>query len=577
MAAGEERDRVGPRCGGSRRAGKPRLSKQWETRVAEMSTERAPTIRDYLNLFRRRKWLIIQAVVLIPVVAVFLALRQQSLYEASSNVLLGQESQFAQLTGIPSVSGSEDPVRFAQTQAQLAQIPAVAALVLKAAHVSGNPYTFFQRAQITADPNTDLMTFSVTDHDPALAIRLVNAYAEEFTRYRRQLDTGAINQARRALQHRLRQLEVAGQGNSTLYADLSDRDQQLATMAAIQSANTAVVRQADAAAKIQPRPRKYAILGLMLGLAFGIGLALLWEALDTRIRSGDEIADKLRVPLLGRLPTPSRKLRSSDTLAMVADPSGGQGEAFRILRTNLDFVLLERKVKVLMITSAIEQEGKSTTIANLAIALARGGQRVTLVDLDLRRPYLDRFFRLEGRPGLTHVALGQVGMDEALVSIPLGLVPSDNESNGRGPRTNDSYGNSNAAHTAGFLHVLTAGAIPPDTGEFVGKQVVADILRDLSGRADIVLVDAPPLLRVGDALTLSAKVDALIIAARVNVLRRGMLNELMRMLEHLPAPVLGMVLTGADVEGGQYHRYSGYYRYYGRSHQEQKRVEESLT
>src|SRR5205823_1128448 len=154
---------------------------------------------------------------------------------------------------------------------------------------------------------------------------------------------------------------------------------------------------------------------VFIGVLLGIGLALLWETLDTRVRSAEDVSSKLRAPLLGRLPTPSRRIRNSDSLVMIEEPEGVQAEAFRMLRTNLEFARLERDAKTVMISSAIEQEGKSTTIANLAIAVARSGQRVALVDLDLRRPYLDRFFHLEGRPGIAHVALGQVSLDQALV------------------------------------------------------------------------------------------------------------------------------------------------------------------
>ena len=132
----------------------------------------------------------------------------------------------------------------------------------------------------------------------------------------------------------------------------------------------------------------------------GIGLAFLREALDTRVRSADEVGEKLGLPLLARVPEPPRKLRNSNRLVMQADPHGAQAEAFRTLRTNIEFVNLDVHARTIMITSAIQSEGKSTTAANLAIAFARMGKRVALVDLDLRRPFLDKFFDFGDRPGL---------------------------------------------------------------------------------------------------------------------------------------------------------------------------------
>jgi Mrp family chromosome partitioning ATPase len=259
---------------------------------------------------------------------------------------------------------------------------------------------------------------------------------------------------------------------------------------------------------------------------------------------------------------------------MLEEPQGVQAEAFRMFRTNLDFVRLERDAKTVMITSAIEEEGKSTTIANLAIAAARSGKRVTLVDLDLRRPYLDQFFRLNGHPGVAHVALGQVELEQAIVSIPLGLeapgsphgggngVSRNNGNKGNGDvQSNGGNGKLHVADKPGLLEVLTAGAVPPDTGEFVGKNIVAEILGELARRCDLVLIDAPPILRVGDALTLSTRVDALLIVARANILRRGMLSELRRLLDNVSVSPLGFVLTGADADVGGYYS-SGYYRYH---------------
>src|SRR5207248_1374590 len=144
----------------------------------------------------------------------------------------------------------------------------------------------------------------------------------------------------------------------------------------------------------------------------GIGLAFLWEALDTRVRSAEEIDERLKLPLLGRLPEPAKRLRMENRLAMVDEPTSAGAEAFRMLRTNVDFANLERGAKTIMVTSAVEGEGKSTTAANLAVAFARSGKRVVLIDLDLRRPFVDKFFTANGHPGVTQVALGMASLEE---------------------------------------------------------------------------------------------------------------------------------------------------------------------
>jgi Mrp family chromosome partitioning ATPase len=171
---------------------------------------------------------------------------------------------------------------------------------------------------------------------------------------------------------------------------------------------------------------------------------------------------------------------------------------------------------------------------------------VALVDLDLRRPYLDRFFGLSGAPGLTQVALGHVPLEEALAPIPIVVdrPVGSYEQNGNG------NGNGTSSPVESILEVLPAGPIPPDPGEFSGSHAVESILQELSRRADFVLVDAPPILHVGDAMALSAHVDGLIVVGRLKVVRRPMLAELRRLLAVAPAAKLGVVVTGAQAEEG---------------------------
>ena len=241
-----------------------------------------------------------------------------------------------------------------------------------------------------------------------------------------------------------------------------------------------------------------------------------------------------------------------------------------MLRTNLDFVTLDTRAKTIMVTSAVEQEGKSTTIANLAVALARAGQRVALVDLDLRRPFLARFFDLKG-PGVTQVALGHATLDDALVQVAI----TDSRERRRESRNGQVKLNGNGSResgdgaVAGLLEVLPAGPIPPDPGEFVGTHALAEILAELRERADIVLVDAPPALRVGDAMTLTSKVDGIVVVTRMKIVRRHMLAELARQLASVPTPVLGFVVTDAAGEDESYgYGYgSGYGGYYARSYE----------
>lgn len=496
-------------------------------REGNLRSHELASLRDYFMVVRRRKWIALQAVVLVPVVAVLLSVRQDAAYQATAEVLLNTQNLALSLTGTNDPLSAGTPDRLAETQSRLARVPIIAERVLKRAKLTDrSPESFLASSSVSDRQNADLLNFAVNDADPAVAVRLATLYAQEYVRYRRELDNSSITRARRDLEQEIRLLEGRKERGTALYATLVEKHQQLRTIEALQTANSSVVREASSAAQIAPRTKRNIVLGIVLGLMLAAGLVFLWEALDTRVRSTDEIERLLGMPLVARIPAPNRSLQRSNTLVMSAAPRSPEAEAYRILRTNFDFFNLERNARVIMVTSSVGQEGKSTTIGNLALALARAGQRVVLVDLDLRRPILDRFFELGSSPGVTDVALGSARLD----SVALG---SSDDSELR---------------RDGALHVLPAGTMLADAGEFVGSPALGETLDALREQADVVLIDAPPMLLVGDALQLSARADAILVITRLGVVRRQMLGDLRRILDTSPAEKVGFVVTGAERE-----------------------------
>lgn len=496
----------------------------------------ASTLADFVRIARRRKWIIVAATIVVPLVALVFSLRKPALYESAADVLLSRQNLAATFAGVPDVYASQDAARYSATQAFLARSPKVATLVVKEAKVPGlTAAAFLGSSSVAVNPNADLLSFRVTNADPEVAALLANEFAKQFTLFRRQLDTNAIDQAREEIKARMKELARQGQAGGQLYGDLDAKEQQLATVEALQRSNAYIARPAGGAVKIRPRPKRDAILGLGLGLFLGLGLAFLRETLDTRLRSSEDVQARLGLPLLGRLDEPSRGLKDAYGLVMLADPYSVQAESFRMLRTNIELANLERRAQMIMITSALEQEGKTTTVANLAVAMARAGRHVVLVDLDLRRPTLDRYFHVERHVGLTDVALGDTTLASALVQVPV-----------TDPARSAPGVDAGAQPAQGLLEVLPSGPLPPDPGEFVGNHILAGILETLRARAEVILIDTPPVLHAGDALALSTRVDAVVVVARLDMARRAPLHELRRLMDTVPAEKLGFVLTGAD-------------------------------
>lgn len=217
----------------------------------------------------------------------------------------------------------------------------------------------------------------------------------------------------------------------------------------------------------------------------------------------------------------------SHALIMERDPKSPVSEAFRTLRTNLQFVRLDSPLKSVVVTSAIPGEGKSTVAANLAIAMAQGGKSVILVDADLRRAKQHQLFNLPNKVGLTNLLLGTAGLEALQGTSVQGLK------------------------------VLTSGVLPPNPAELLGSSEMVRVIEQLEAQADLVIFDAPPLMAVTDAAVLGAKVSGVLLVYRLGKTARDGIARARRLLENANARILGVVANGDRPDGR-----SGYYYYY---------------
>jgi capsular exopolysaccharide synthesis family protein len=238
------------------------------------------------------------------------------------------------------------------------------------------------------------------------------------------------------------------------------------------------------------------------------------------------------VPVLGLIPlVGSWKDRDQTKLVSLTEPNSPAAEAYRSLRTSVQFLGLDRPLRIIEVTSASPGEGKTTSLANLGVALARAGRQVIVVCCDLRRPRLHEFFGLSNTIGFTSVLVGDVGLSTALQPVP----GSDR------------------------LRVLASGPIPPNPSELLASERAGEVLAALAQQADIVLIDAPPVLPVTDAAVLANRVDATLLVVSANVTTNKQVHRAAEILRQVDAPLVGAVLNGVELEGGYGYQY-GYYR-----------------
>ncbi|MFY0407469.1 polysaccharide biosynthesis tyrosine autokinase [Solicola sp. PLA-1-18] len=428
---------------------------------------------DLLRTLRRRWITIVATVVLVMVGAGAASLLATPLYVSTSSLYfsLPYGSSANDLS-----QGSTYTQAQMQSYANLATSPAVLTPVIDELGLTGTPRQLAGRVSSTTSPDTVILQIQVTDRSPSQAARISNAVAA--------------------------QLRVVTR-------DLAPQDSK-----GDPSVDVAVIGAAQApASPSSPKTTRNLAAALVAGLGLGLGLALLREKFDNRLRDAAAVARVTQVPIIGTIERSRSFARSHLVVRDFArTPSA---EAYRILRSSVDFLAVGRRPIRLVVTSSVPSEGKSTSAVNLAYACAEAGQRVLLVDADLRRASVAEYLGLEGAAGLTTVLAGRAEVDDVVQPIGLDVT----------------------------LDVLTSGQLPPNPSELLGSEAMADLLDDLDERYDVVIFDAPPLLPVTDAAVLARLTLGAIVVAAAGTVRSHQLRHSMELLERSGAHALGVVLT----------------------------------
>ena len=445
------------------------------------------------------------------------------------------------------------------TDIQLVQSSAVEAIV---AASLGQPAP---NPSVTEVGITNVLNITVAASDPAFAAKAANEYVSAYIKFttdrfanQTQQEEVILQSQRTTLQSEINQIETQIATNSATSASnaalntqldsyVAQLDAVVASLTQLQLGQTQVpagalpVTPAVSNLKpISPKPLIDALLAVLLGLLLAIGLALLLDFFDDRIRSKEQLqAVAEGLPLLGEIPLfENWKDQPDNAIIAVVRPRSGAAEAYRSLRTAIQFIGFDsERANVIQITSPLENEGKTTTVIDLAVTMASGGTRVAVVSCDLRKLGIHKFFKTNNSKGLSSVLAGTETLDSVVVAF-------------------EEFAN---------LICVPSGPIPPNPSELLGSPKLVDVFETLRLTNDIILVDSPPVLPVTDAIVVAQVVDFVVLLSRVNQTRVRAVARALELLSNVDAPVKGLVLNAVTPHssGNRYGGYGGYGRYGG--------------
>lgn len=491
-----------------------------------------PDARDYLRMLWRRRRSIVLIVLVTLLASIGASIASEPTYEATATLVLQDQSKdpFTETSAV-----ALNPDRTVQTEIQVFGGSAVRERVRE---ILGSA------PDVTASALGQTNAFAVTARAPeaAQAADIANGYARAYideTRRQALVDIGsAADQLEGKVAGLKRQIDdidlfpptaATASARDSLVANqalFQQKLDQLRVSASLQVGRATTSKLATAPdSPVTPQPVRSAILALIVGLILGLGTALLLEYLDDSITSKETLETAMGgAPILGTIPAvPGRQDPERPRIQTLEAPASPAAEAYRSLRTAVQFLGLEREQTLVQVTSPREGDGKTTTAVNLAVALAHAGQQVCVMCCDLRRPRVHDFFGLDNVVGLTSVITGEAPLSDAL---------QDTEVPG--------------------LQLLSSGPLPPNPAEVLASGRMREVLDALRARFDVVVLDCPPLLPVTDAVVLAPAVDVVLVVARAGSTRSQDVQRADEALRQVRVAPSGGVLNATTTDLGGY-------------------------
>ncbi|MDP4333732.1 polysaccharide biosynthesis tyrosine autokinase [Curtobacterium sp. A7_M15] len=461
---------------------------------------------DILQMLRRGAWILVLTTLLGLAGGQAYTETSDPVYRATTKLYLAVQTGETNAAGLSQRSAAE--LSKVQSYVPIVTSELVLEQVIRDEGLGMTAGALGTHVAAVADRGSNVVNIAVTSTDAAQAAHLTTAIAEQFSKTVTELE------------------QPLEDGSSPVKI-------------------TALVNAAVPTTPIEPRPAYNLALGGIIGLVLGLAIVLARGMLDTRIRSASEI-EHLDLPLLGGLGYNAEHEKTP--LVVTGDARSPLAEAFRDLRTNIAYSSSGNETPVIMMTSAMPSEGKTTSVTNLAISTAESDARVLLIDADLRRPRIADVLGIEGAAGLSDILVGRAEPDDVI----------------------QRWG-------TGKLDVLPAGRIPPNPSELLGSESMRQLLAVFADAYDIVLIDAPPTLPVTDAAVLSGMVTGVVFAAAAKQTRRPSLTSAVERLTSIDAKVLGVVVTKIRSRNRRDFSYGGYGYGYGYGSYEPRTAALSLS
>lgn len=506
-------------------------------------TPRYSSLRDYLRVLRSHRLLILGFTIAFAAAAFLVSSLQEKEYRAETDLLFRDISSDLSLIGRASIPELA-PDQRAAINADRVTRPDVVDRVRRSLNTNLSNGQIQSEISTDVGSQTNFVIVRATDKDPQFAAKLANAFGEEV----QALDTAEVrdrlDKVITGLNADVRRARKAGD-LVTVQVDQT----QLAQLQTVRDLARPVEVASAAeppAEPSSPRTRRNTALGALVGLAFGLLAAFLRDSLDRRLRNTDEVQAELHLPVIGRIPDDALGHAGFANGTVEDADAESHLEAFRMLRTNLEFLQSGTPLKTVMVTSGLPEEGKSTVALALAGAAAVAGKRTLLVECDLRRPCLSERLGIDEVPGLTDYLVGDAKPAEILQVVKLGAVAPGNGASGSEDQDDE----------ASSMVCITAGSTAQLPAEMLGSERFSNFLTKVSRAYDIVVLDTSPILSVVDALELAPQVDGLLVCVRLSRTTRDEAKAAREALGHLPGKPTGVVVTGYRPGDDSYYGYA---------------------